>query len=180
MVDSTSIAGYTLFCSKSSTIPRVPLKLYPQHRKQTRPKSPWPCLSYSFPTVSAHPRAEQSCRKITPVVPASSSRKSAHLSMITKASPAYSTSMNILIRKAISTWAKRHWGGQTLCHFRAIRDGCPLSSVHVKLCVYSTGKRQRKWKGGKGPHDPVFRQHLLQQEQSPLPLSTDARSSARP
>lgn len=91
MVDSISIVRYTLFCSKSSTTPRVPLKLYPQDRKQTRPMSPWPCLSYSFSTISAHPGAEQLCRKMTPVIPASSSRKSVHLSMITKASPAYST-----------------------------------------------------------------------------------------
>lgn len=48
-----------------------------------------------------------------------------------------------LIGETISTWAKRPSGQQTLCHFRAIRDGCSPFSVHVKLCVYSIG--QKRW-----------------------------------
>lgn len=59
--------------------------------------------------------------------------------------------MHILIRKAISTWTKRHWGGQTLCRFRAIRDGCPLFSVCVKLHLYSTGRKEKNGKEEKNP-----------------------------
>lgn len=109
-------------------------------------------LSLFFPaTVPAHPGSEPLYKKMTSVALPSSSLHSDHLDMIKKQVRPTEQTMHILIRKAISTWTKRHWGRQTLCHFRAIRDSCPLFSVCVKLHLYSTGRKKPNRKEEKNP-----------------------------